>query len=65
MGETDSSDINNSYWDVESSRESTTAGPATGLTTSEMTGSNAETNMTGFYFSGVWETETEDYPEHQ
>ena len=42
-----------SYWDTETTGQSTSAG-GTGLTTSEMQGSEAETNMDGFDFSDVW-----------
>ncbi len=34
----------------------------TGLTTSEMQGSAAESKMDGFNFGGTWETQTGDYP---
>ena len=44
------------YWDTETSGQSTSEGDATGLTTSEMQGSEAETNMDGFDFANVWET---------
>lgn len=46
------------YWDTESSGVTTTAGTATGLTTSEMQGSEASTNMGGFDFTNTWSTIT-------
>jgi hypothetical protein len=54
----------NSYWDTETSgiAKTDTIGVGTGLKTSEMQGSNAQTNMTGFDFSGVWQTQSGDYP---
>ena len=56
VGSTFSSDEIDSYWDTETSGQSTSAGDATGLTTAEMQGSEAETNMDGFDFADVWET---------
>lgn len=56
--------VNNSYWDTESSGMTSSAG-GTGLTTSEMQGSSAETNMTGFDFDTVWTTSSNEYPELQ
>ena len=47
--------VDNSYWDVERSGQDTSVG-GTGLTTAEMQGSEAETNMVGFDFENVWET---------
>ena len=47
--------IIDSYWDTEATGQSTSAG-GTGLTTSEMQGSEAETNMTGFDFTDIWDT---------
>lgn len=48
--------ISNSYWNTELSNTSTTGGSGTGLTTEEMKGIEAETNMTGFDFTSNWET---------
>ena len=45
-----------SYWDTETSGQSTSDGDATGLTTAEMQGSEAETNMDGFDFTNTWNT---------
>jgi hypothetical protein len=52
---------NESYWDIETTGQSTSAG-GTGLNTSEMTGSAARGNMTGFDFTSTWETVRGDYP---
>lgn len=53
--------VNNGYWDTESSGQDNSP-LGTGLTTSEMTGSSASSNMAGFDFSSVWETVSGDYP---
>ena len=54
------------YWDTESLGQSTTAnGIGTGLTTSEMSGSSASSNMSGFDYTNTWTTVTGDYPELQ
>ena len=45
-----------SYWDTETTGQSTSDGSGTGLTTVEMQGSEAETNMDGFDFENVWST---------
>lgn len=50
-----------SYWDKETSGVTYTA-TGTGLTTQQMIGSNAATNMSGFDFSTVWKTQENDYP---
>jgi PKD repeat protein len=52
----------NSYWDIEATGKSTSDGRATGLTTSEMTGDSAPSNMAGFDFTTTWVTVTNDYP---
>ena len=50
------STVADSYWNTETSNQSTSAGSAIGLTTDEMTGSAAPTNMVGFDFTSVWST---------
>jgi hypothetical protein len=62
LAENDST-ISNTYWDTESSGEDTSDG-GTGLTTSEMQGSSASSNMSGLGFSSSdkWETVNGDYP---
>jgi hypothetical protein len=52
--------VSDSYWDTESSGLSSSDG-GTGLTTSEMQGDNAESNM-NLDFSGTW-ISTEGYPD--
>jgi len=56
-----SGDVMNSYWDINSTGQSESAG-GTGLTTSEMTGSAARENMEGFDFEETWRTTEDDYP---
>jgi hypothetical protein len=55
--------VTDSYWDTESTGQPDSDG-GTGLTTSEMTGSAATSNMDGFDFTSTWETVTtpDDYP---
>jgi len=54
--------VTNSYWDIETTGQSTSAGNGTGLNTSEMTGSAARGNMTGFNFTNTWRTVPGAYP---
>ena len=64
IGATEGSGTNtNVYWDTQASTQSSSDG-GTGLTTNQMQGSNAETNMTGFDFTNTWIT-TSSYPELQ
>lgn len=56
-----------SYWDTENSGQGSGSGSGsttgmTGLTTAEMEGASAETNMTGFDFDDVWSTTVGGYP---
>jgi PKD repeat protein len=53
--------VTDSYWDTQTTGQSTSA-EGTGLTTSEMTGSAATSNMQGFDFTTTWETVSGDYP---
>ena len=53
--------IENGYWDTVSSGVPISVG-GTGLTTSEMTGDSAASNMDGFDFTNTWVTVTNDYP---
>jgi len=57
------SNISNSYWDKDSTGQSSSDG-GNGLTTSEMQGSSASSNM-NFEFTSTWSTVTGDYPELQ
>jgi len=44
----------NTYWNTESSGQSTSDGASTGLTTSEMQGDSADQNMTGLDYTNTW-----------
>jgi hypothetical protein len=48
--------VTDSFWNTETSTQSTSSGSAVGLTTAEMTGSAAATKMVGFDFTSVWST---------
>ena len=48
-------DVIDSYWDTEATGYDT-SDKGTGLTTAEMQGSEAETNMEGFDFADVWDS---------
>jgi len=56
--------VSESYWDIQTTGQSTSGGGGTGLTTSNMTGSAATGNMLDFDFTDTWETVTnpDDYP---
>jgi hypothetical protein len=58
--------ISNSYWNTEATGQSSSAGlpDSNGLTTSQMQGSSASSNM-NFEFTSTWSTVTGDYPELQ
>ena len=58
----EASTITDSYWDTEATGQSTSEGDAVGLTTAEMTGSAAETNMAEFDFGSTWQTQSDGYP---
>jgi flagellin-like protein len=63
-----SASVSGSYWDTESTGQTGSAASgsgSTGLTTSEMQGSSASTNMSAFDFSSIWNTVSGDYPELQ
>jgi len=55
--------VSDSYWDTQATGQSTSDG-GTGLTTPEMKGDAATSNMLGFDFTDTWETVTnpDDYP---
>jgi hypothetical protein len=53
--------VRSSYWDREATGQSISTG-GTGLNTSEMTGSAARENLTGFDFNNTWVSRPEDYP---
>ena len=52
--------VSDSYWDVDTTGQPTSAG-GVGLTTAQMTGPAAATNMTGFDFVDTWRI-TQRYP---
>jgi hypothetical protein len=54
-------ETSNSYWDEAASEQSTSAGDAVGLQTTEMQGEAAAENMSGFDFDNTWTT-TSEYP---
>jgi len=54
--------VANSYWDTDRAEQSISAGDGRELTTSQMTGKAAQTNMTGLDFNTVWETQQDGYP---
>lgn len=56
--------ISDSYWDSESSDTPSNTGE-TELTTSEMQGSAAKTNMDGFDFTDIWAVSEGEYPHLQ
>jgi len=62
VGYNESGSITDSYWDVNTTGQATSA-DGTPLTTAEMTGESARTNMTGLAFGPVWTTQPGDYPE--
>lgn len=53
--------IRDSYWDIETTGQDSSAGNATGLTTAEMTGEQALSNMTALS-DFFWQPRTNDYP---
>ena len=55
VGSTSSFDVEDSYWDVQSSGQ-TTSDDGTGLDTVEMQGEAAKTNMDGFDFANMWDS---------
>jgi hypothetical protein len=61
VGFNDGGSVDNAYWDTESTNQSDSDGDATGLTTAQMTGSDAPAEMAGFDFTDVW-VATEGYP---
>lgn len=54
--------VNGSYWDMNTTGQSTSAGDATGLTTAEMTGDAVPENMTAFDFEETWVTRSDAHP---
>jgi len=69
VGFNDFGTVSESYWDTNSEiledgeDVSEDGDGGTGLTTEEMTGEDAETDMSGFDFTNTWVTVDSDYPE--
>jgi hypothetical protein len=56
--------VTESYWDVNSTGQSSSDGfGSVGLTTNEMQGAAAKTNMSGFDFNNTWEVASGQYPQ--
>ncbi|OYR56613.1 PKD domain-containing protein [Halorubrum halodurans] len=55
--------VDDSYWDEQATGQATSASNATGLTTAQMSGEAAESNMTALEFGTVWQTRPNEYPE--
>jgi hypothetical protein len=53
--------IKHSYWDIETSELSSSAG-GTGLKTKQMQGATAKTKMDGYDFKDVWQVQAGSYP---
>jgi hypothetical protein len=64
VGDNDYGNISNSYWNKDSTGQSWSSSGANGLTTSEMQGISASSNM-NFDFTSTWSTVEGDYPELQ
>ena len=62
IGTASSSTTTDSYWDTQSTSQTSSAGGA-GLSTPDMQGSSASSNMGGFDFTNTWNTVSSDYPE--
>ncbi|WP_197431283.1 VWD domain-containing protein [Halorubrum sp. CBA1125] len=54
--------IRDSYWDEEATGQAVSPGNATGLTTAQMIGEAARTNMSGLEFGTAWRTQADGYP---
>ena len=54
--------VEESYFDTQTTGQDTSAGNATGLTTAQMQGQAATTNMSGLNFGTAWQTRPDDYP---
>jgi hypothetical protein len=61
-GGTSSSTVEHSYWDTEVSKQNSSFGGGTGRETNQMEGSAAKTNMVGFDFAHIWQTNKNNYP---
>ncbi|WP_244879986.1 hypothetical protein [Natronorubrum tibetense] len=57
----DEATVVDSYWDTETTGQSTSFGDGDGLSTAELTGETAASELDGFDFDAVW-TVTDEYP---
>jgi serine/threonine protein kinase len=62
VGINDGGTVSDLYWDIETTGRNTSTVTATGLTTAQMTGDAARTNMTGLNFDTAWQTHSNGYP---
>ncbi|WP_303647114.1 carboxypeptidase regulatory-like domain-containing protein [Haloarchaeobius salinus] len=62
VGTDDDGTVQNAYWDVNATGQSTSASNATGLTTAQLTGVEPLSTMAGFDFENSWQLSTE-YPQ--
>ena len=63
IGENFGTTVRDSYWDLNATGQSTSAGNSTGLTTAAMTGKAAPGNMTALDFGTAWRVSPDGYPE--
>jgi len=61
VGANNNGSVQESYWDLNTTGQATSDG-GTGLTSAQMTGEAARTNMSGLAFGTVWETQPGGYP---
>ena len=54
--------VEDAYWDTQATEQPISAG-GTGLTTAQMEGNAALTNMSGLLFGSIWQTVSGNYPE--
>jgi hypothetical protein len=63
VGLESSTTVTDAYWDTETTGQDSSDG-GTGLTTTEMTGSDAQGNMAGFNFGNTWQVDTAGEPSY-
>ncbi len=54
--------VENAYWDEQATGQSTSAGGAINLSTAQMQGRAARSNMSGLAFGATWQIQSNDYP---
>lgn len=62
IGSSSGGTVKNSYWDIQTTDQTDSAGNATRLQTVQMTGQSAETNMSSLAFGTVWDSQSSSYP---